>query len=184
MRFKALTLSDAVIFSVSGLSAFFDLKIRRIPNWLIAIGLICGVVLNALHGSHYFTQSILGFLIGVAVLFIPFAFGWIGAGDVKYFGVVGALLGASWLPRVFFYSALIAGIIALGYLAVGLVNISRFKKFWLDFKTAVLSMGQVLPDPVGVMPHERGGSVPWGVAFAAGTIIAYYLDPKGQWAAF
>lgn len=169
---------------MSGLSAFFDLKIRRIPNWLIAVGFFCGVILNAFQGSQYLVQSILGFLVGVAVLILPFAFGWIGAGDVKYFGVVGALLGLSWLPRVFFYSALVAGLIAFGYLATGLVRLSRFKKFWLEVKTALLSMGQVLPDPVYSKTREHGGSVPWGVAFAAGTIIAYYFDPNGRWAAF
>jgi prepilin peptidase CpaA len=178
-----LTLSDVVIFSVSGLSAFFDLRIRRIPNWLIVIGLICGVMLNAFQGTSHLVQSIAGFAVGIAVLILPFAFGWMGAGDVKYFGVVGALLGASWLPRVFFYSALVAGLIAVSYLCLGLVRFSRFKQSWLDIKVAILSMGQIMPKPV---PRTRGhsDSVPWGVAFAAGTIIAYYVDPNGQWAGF
>jgi len=26
--------------------------------------------------------------------------------------------------------------------------------------------------------------VPWGVAFAAGTIFAYYVDHNGRWAGF
>jgi prepilin peptidase CpaA len=184
LRFKILNLTDAAIFCVSCLSAFFDLKIRRIPNWLIGLGLICGVVLNAFQGSHYLIQSLLGFVVGVAALLLPFALGWIGAGDVKYFGVVGALLGVSWLPRVFFYSAVIAGLIALGYVAMGLASISRFKNFWLDIKAVVLSMGNILPDPVGVKASVPGNSVPWGVAFAAGTFIAYYLDPSGRWAGF
>jgi prepilin peptidase CpaA len=178
-----LTLSDTVIFSVSGLSAFFDLRIRKIPNWLIIIGLFCGVMLNALQGTSHLVQSIAGFGVGIAVLILPFAFGWMGAGDVKYFGVVGALLGASWLPRVFFYSALVAGLIAISYLCLGLVRLSRFKQSWLDIKVAILSMGQVLPKPVK-QTREHSDSVPWGVAFAAGTIIAYYVDPNGQWAGF
>ena len=118
------------------------------------------------------------------MLVLPFALGWIGAGDVKFFGVVGAVLGVSWLPRVFFYSALIAGVIAFGYLAVGLASFSRLRAFWFDLKTAALSLGHVLPDPVYVRSHEGGGSVPWGVAFAVGTIIAYYVDPSGQFAGF
>ena len=179
-----MALSDTVIILVSGLSAFFDLWIRKIPNWLIVSGLACGVILNAVQGSGSLMQSILGFLVGIAVLLFPFAFGWVGAGDVKYFGVVGALLGVSWLPRVFFYSALVAGTIALGYVACGLASLSRFKAFWLDIKTAVLSFGHLLPDPVHVRSEESGGSVPWGVAFAAGTIIAYFVDPNGRWAGF
>ena len=175
---------DALILLVSGLSAFFDLKTRRIPNWLIATGLFCGVTLNAIQGASFLLGSMAGFLVGIAVLLLPFALGWIGAGDVKFFGVVGSLLGISWLPRVFFYSALVAGVIAVGYLATGLASFTRFKAFWWDIKNAILSLGQVLPDPVSVRSREGGGSVPWGVAFAAGTIIAYYMDPSGQWAGF
>jgi prepilin peptidase CpaA len=177
-----LTLSDTIILSVSALSAFFDFRIRRIPNWLIASGLVCGVLLNAMQGASHLVQSLLGFLIGIMVLVFPFALGWIGAGDVKFFGVVGAILGVSWLPRVFFYSALVAGVIAILYLASGLASFSRMRSFWLDIRTAVLSMGTVLPDPVYV--QTRGASVPWGVAFAGGTIIAYYFDPNGLWAGF
>ena len=177
-----MTISDALIFSVSGLAAFFDLWIRKIPNWLTVVGLLCGLVLNGFHGSSYLVASILGFVVGVVVLLFPFALGWLGAGDVKYFGVVGALLGVSWLPRVFFYSALVAGFIAAVYVVAGLTRSSRFKELWLDLKTMVLSGGQVLPNPISARTAERGNSVPWGFAFAAGTILAYYFDSTGKWA--
>lgn len=184
MAFYTLPAVDTAILLISGLSAFFDFSIRKIPNWLIVLGLLCGVILNAIHGSDRLVSSLLGFLVGIAVLIIPFAFGFIGAGDVKFFGVIGALLGVSWLPRVFFYSALIAGVIAIGYLAIGLASFSRFRTLWPDIKIAVLSFGNVLPDPVYVQNAKKGASVPWGVAFAAGTIIAYYVDPSGQWSGF
>jgi prepilin peptidase CpaA len=176
--------SDIVILLVSGLSAFFDLTIRRIPNWLIASGLLCGVVLNAIQGFNFLLTGIIGFLVGIAVLLLPFALGWIGAGDVKLFGVIGSLLGVSLLPRVFFYSALVAGVIAAGYLAAGLASFSRFRMFWTDIKNAVLSYGLIMPDPVCVQNSNSRASVPWGVAFAAGAIIAYYVDPTGHWAGF
>ena len=179
-----MNFQDLVIVIVSALSAFFDLRVRKIPNWLIAAGLLLGMILNALHGMHDFVQSLIGLFAGIAVLIVPFALGWVGAGDVKFFGVVGALLGASWLPRVFFYSALAAGLIAFAYLAVGMARLSRVKEIWLDIKTFILSLGRVLPEPVHVRTMQSGGSVPWGVAFAAGTIIAYYFDPAGRWAGF
>lgn len=174
---------DFAILSVSGLSAFFDCKFRRIPNWLILFGAACGVTLNALQSAGLLVQSLLGFIVGVAVLLVPFAMGWIGAGDVKFFGVAGSLLGVSWLPRVFFYSAIAAGVIAVVYLAVGGGRFTLFKQTVADLKIAVLSMGQVLPEPVQKRSKEQG-SVPWGVAFAVGMIIAYYIDPSGQFAGF
>jgi len=172
------------VFLVSGLSAFFDYRIRKIPNWLISIGLLSGVLLNAINGGSHFFQSILGLVIGIIVLLVPFACGWIGAGDVKFFGVIGALLGVKWLPRVFFYSALVAGLIAFGYVIVGSARFSRLREMWLDLRLAVVSLGQVLPDAVHKRTLNCGDSVPWGVAFAAGTIIAYYFDPTGDWAGF
>ena len=179
-----LTISDAVIFSVSGLAVFFDLSIRKIPNWVILIGLLFGLTLNGFQGSSYLIASILGFVTAIVVLILPFALGWLGAGDVKYFGVVGALLGVSWLPRVFFYSALVAGSIAAGYMLTGFARTLRFKALWLDLKTMIVTGGQFLPNPVFARTSEHGVSVPWGVAFAAGTILAYYFDSTGKWASF
>ena len=179
-----MTLLDAFVISISSLSAFFDLKIRKIPNWLVLIGASSGIALSGFQGLNPLFQSVAGLVAGIAVLFIPFALGWIGAGDVKFFGVVGALLGISWLPRVFFYSALTAGLIAVVYLFAGVARIGRVSDLWTDLKLAVLTLGQVVPDPVHIRSAERGQSVPWGVAFAFGTIIAYYFDNTGQWAGF
>jgi prepilin peptidase CpaA len=179
-----LALIDVVVLFVSGSSAFLDYRIRKIPNWLILIGLFSGVLLNAVSGRNHLLQSILGIVVGVSVLLVPFACGWIGAGDVKFFGVVGGLLGVNWLPRVFFYSALVAGVIACGYVIIGSVRFSRFREMWLDLRLAVVSLGNVLPKPVQQRTVNRGESVPWGVAFAAGTIIAYYFDRSGEWAGF
>src|SRR5262249_42891898 len=119
----------------------------------------------------------------IAALLLPFALGWIGAGDVKFFGVIGALLGISLLPRVFFYSALVAGLIAAFYLVVGSAQVG-IRRFCTEFKLALLSYGRIMPEPIHVRNKSAGGSVPWGVAFAVGTIIAYYGDPSGQLAGF
>lgn len=179
-----MTLIDIFVVFISSLSAFFDLKVRKIPNWLVLVGAISGLVINGYHGLNPFSQSIIGLVGGILVLLLPFALGWIGAGDVKFFGVVGALLGVSWLPRVFFYSALSAGLIAIAYVFFGTTRLGSIKNLWTDLKIAVLSLGRVIPDPVQIRSKERGGSIPWGVAFAIGTIIAYYFDHTGQWAGF
>ena len=175
---------DFTFVLVSCLSAFFDLVARRIPNWLIAIGATTGLAINAFQGGHYFLQSLLGFVVGIAVLVLPFAMGWIGAGDVKFFGVMGAQLGIVFLPRIFLYSAIVAGVIALGSLLSGKVRFFSFKHMWLDVKIAIVSMGKIVPQPVRERVATPDESVPWGVAFAAGSLIAYYFDADGQWAGF
>jgi prepilin peptidase CpaA len=179
-----LTIFDLALVSISSLSAFFDMTVRRIPNWLIAIGVASGLSISAFQGGHDFVQSVLGLVIGIAVLILPFAMGWIGAGDVKFFGVTGALLGVLLLPRIFFYSAVVAGLIAVASLLFGKIRFFSFKQIWLDVKIALISVGNVLPAPVRNRVLQRDESIPWGVAFAAGALIAYYVDPEGRWAGF
>ncbi len=179
-----MLVSDLVIAAVIGLSGFFDLTVRRIPNWLIAFGLFAGLGINLYQGFDPLWRSILGILCGVAVLFPAFALGWMGAGDVKCFGVMGALLGVGWLPRIFFYSALSAGAIALAYTILGPFSLAGARALWTDAKLAFLSMGRVLPDPIGARVSNGSRSVPWGVTFAIGTVLAYYVDPSGRWAGF
>ena len=173
---------NVTLLAVIGVVAFFDVKERRIPNWIILFGLIAGLVLGAFQGSTQFILSLTGFFAGILALMIPFAFGWIGAGDVKFFAAVGALLGYKTLPRVFFYSCIVAGIIALIAMALGQARQISFKNFWTDCKFMLLSLRISL---LNTKTLDLGRySVPWGVAIGAGTIMAYYFDPSGMWAGF
>jgi prepilin peptidase CpaA len=173
---------DLTLLAVIVGAAFFDVKERRIPNWIILFALIVGLLLGAFQSSTQFIFSVTGFVAGILALMIPFAFGWMGAGDVKFFAAVGALLGYKTLPRVFFYSCIVAGIIALIAMALGQARQISFKHFWTDCKFMLLSLR------IGVLNSKTLDlgrySVPWGVAIGAGTIMAYYLDPSGTWAGF
>lgn len=179
-----MTFFDFILITVAGLAAFFDLSVRRIPNWLILFGLGAGLIFNLYGGTSQFIYSILGFFIGVGMFIVPFSLGWMGAGDVKYSGVVGAMLGMQWIPRVVFYSAVVAGIIAIGSVLVGRCRLGSFKTAWYESKIALLSFGQILPEAVNVRVSKGANSLPWGVALGAGTILAYFIDREGYWAGF
>jgi prepilin peptidase CpaA len=173
---------DCTLLTIILVAAFFDIKERRIPNWIILFGLIAGVVLGAFQSSTQLISNVTGFFAGIMALMIPFAFGWMGAGDVKLFAAVGALLGYKTLPRVFFYSCMVAGAIALTTLAFGRARQMSFKHLWTDCKFIILTFGTRLPQSKPL--DSDAYSVPWGVAIGAGTIMAYYLDPSGTWAGF
>jgi prepilin peptidase CpaA len=174
--------SNLTLLGIIIVASVFDIKERRIPNWVIVFGLIAGLVLGSLQGSTQLILSIGGFCAGIAALLLPFAFGWMGAGDVKLFAVVGALLGYTKLPRIFFFSCLVAGILALSALALGYARQKSIKQFWSDCKFMILTFGTRLPQRLPLDTDTY--SVPWGVAIGAGTIMAYYLDPSGTWAGF
>lgn len=176
---------DLLLVAVVGLASFFDITVRKIPNWLILSSLLFGVALKGYQGLVPFWESIAGLVLGIALFFVPFALGWMGAGDVKLVGVVGCLFGYRGLPRAVFYSILVAGILALGYLMfnrVGSTLAEGFKSAWGDFKLAILSRGLVLPEPVSKQALAGRPTVPWGVAISAGALIARFADPNGRWA--
>src|SRR2546427_9013944 len=106
-----LFLTESLLFNFflllfAGSSMSFDLAQKRIPNWLNLVGMLGGILLNAWKGTSQLSDSFFGVGVGVAILLVPFAFGWVGAGDVKLFGAVGAIFGLSWIPRLFLYASI------------------------------------------------------------------------------
>jgi len=176
---------DFILNSVIALAIFFDLRERRIPNWLILLGFGGGVSLNVFfYGVNGALQSVLGFFLAIALFILPFALGWMGAGDVKLFAAIGAVLGLRFLPRVVFYAVLAAGAMAIFSLALGWSKLGSFRNLWSDCKLFFLTLGGSLPASTRERAAKGAHAVPWGVAIGAGTIMAYYIDSTGKWAGF
>jgi prepilin peptidase CpaA len=175
---------DTFLVLFIGLAAIFDLKERRIPNWLVLIATLGGLLLHSISGTSELLDSLSGFGVGIALLFIPFALGLLGAGDVKLVGAVGAVLGVAWVPRVLFYSALAGGLLALLSLVTQRIQWSVLKETWIDVKLLVTSRGAIVPASVGERDIKGVHTIPYGVAIGLGTLIAFYGDPQGYWVGF
>lgn len=113
-------------------AAVFDIRSRRIPNWLTLTGIILGFALNALLTYPYPLDGLkhagLGMLFAFAVYFVLYLIHAMGAGDVKLMAALGAILAnpSNWF-RLFIVVALIGGIFALALLlAKGRIR----KTFW------------------------------------------------------
>ena len=95
--------------------AISDLMARRVSNRALLAVLVCVAAMQLLQiGSPPSLPScLLGGVIGLAAL-LPFhAIGWMGAGDVKLFSVIGFLLGSSALLPIWIIASLAAGAHAL-----------------------------------------------------------------------
>ena len=93
-----LVLKMALIAVVAS-AAFYDVRTRKIPNWLNLSGLILGLGLNTLllH-AHGIVVASLG--LGLALLiYVPlYLVRGMGAGDVKLMAAVGSIAGPqNWL---------------------------------------------------------------------------------------
>jgi prepilin peptidase CpaA len=105
-----LTIALVVLTLLAGV---YDLRLRRIPNWLTVSGVAAGFVLQAsVAGWGGLRAAALG--TGVALLIhLPlFALRVTGGGDVKLMAGVGAISGSSLFLVIFVVSALLGGLYA------------------------------------------------------------------------
>lgn len=97
------------------IATYCDLRSRRIPNFLIVIGLAGALVmwLPELGGGSF---AIMGLLGGLACALPLYFIHGIYAGDVKVLAVVGAFLGWPAVGKVMLASLWLAGIFGVGVL--------------------------------------------------------------------
>lgn len=95
-------------------AAVIDLRERRIPNWLNALVAVAGVLTTSIYASPVvWWASLLGLLLGFAILLVPFALGFVGGGDVKVLAAVGAWLGPLGVIVAFLAAQVVSLVVAL-----------------------------------------------------------------------
>ncbi|MPM26044.1 hypothetical protein SDC9_72545 [bioreactor metagenome] len=184
------TASNILLLMLVSLSAAFDAKERRIPNKITFMGIIVGLLFNLITGGWTgLINSFLGLLAGIAIFFIPFAVGGMGAGDVKLMGAIGALMGWRFSMETAIYSALVGGVMVFVYLVYT-------RKMRDILSGMLLALVQVLNHII----QKRGYSeklmraeqkfykngheykkiyIPYGVAIAGGTVLVLLAYSQG-----
>ena len=159
---------------VAVIACAFDLRTRRIPNWLTfgsaAVALGFRFVAGGWSGVEH---GILGWATGVAVLLVPFVLRGMGAGDVKLVGALGAWLG----PGDTFWLAMYTGIsgagMALivgawhGYLRRAASNIWLLLTHW--------RVNGLKPFPELTLANSRGPRLAYAAPILVGTIAMLWL---------
>jgi prepilin peptidase CpaA len=113
------TAQQALLVALVTVAALFDLRTRRIPNWLCAAGLLCGFACQiALFQWAGAREALLG--AGLALLiYVPlFALRAVGGGDVKLMAAAGSMAGPRAWIAIFLVTAIAGGVIALVLIAV------------------------------------------------------------------
>jgi len=104
----------ATVAAGTGSGAAIDLCTRRVPNPLTVVLAASGVVLAAFGASGLTVgASLAGFALGLTLMLPGHLLGGTGAGDVKLFAAVGALIGPAHIVAAFFYTAVAGGVMAL-----------------------------------------------------------------------
>jgi len=153
-------------------AAWSDLRTRRIPNWITVPGAALGFALQAWYGGlHGALASLAGAGLGLGIFIALYMAGGMGAGDVKLFSAVGALVGPQALILVFVFTGLLGGIAAAALAAVR----GRLRETLERAGVLLLDLGRLRWQEV------RGGSrgaapdslrLPYGAVIAGGTLVS------------
>src|SRR3954452_3354792 len=112
------TALKVLLIAIVLVAAIYDLRFRRIPNWLNLSGVILGLAVNTfLFGRHGLILALLG-IASSLVIYVPlYLIRGMGAGDVKLMAAVGAVAGPwNWFG-IFLATALLGGIVSLLFVA-------------------------------------------------------------------
>jgi len=106
--------TSAAVIASSVAAAAIDLRTRRVPNALTAATATAGLAIAVTGvGSTGVIASIVGGLVGFALLLPGHIWGGTGGGDVKLLAALGTLLGPNKIIVAFLATAISGGLIAL-----------------------------------------------------------------------
>lgn len=169
-----LTANEIVLLWLVLQAAATDLAIRKIPNALVAAGLLLALLLHARTGPPY--AWLHGWLAGAAtgfLLFLPlYLLRGMAAGDVKLMAMAGALAGPELALRIALASFVAGGVLGLLLMLAS----GRWRQGWRNLRAMLLPLllrlGGMPLAPLPLAPGASVGGMPYGVAVAAGTLAA------------
>ena len=182
----------ALLLAALAIALVTDLRQRKVPNALVAAGMVAGCFFHALAapgggvlaqpgGALGLGAALGGIAVGFALLLPLYALRAMGAGDVKLLMMVGAFLGPLHTCGAAVLSFVAGGVLALG-MALWQRSLPRLfanLRFLLTHSAVKAASGQGAHfEPL----QHTAGRLPYAVAIAAGTVLQLILVRNGGWA--
>jgi prepilin peptidase CpaA len=161
-------------------AAVYDVRYRRIPNWISVSGAAIGLALNTFlySGVPGLVFSLKGLALGFGVYFLLYAIRAMGAGDVKLMGAVGALVGWEDWFGIFLVTAILGGVLAL----IVVVARGRVKKTFWNVGYIFGEMRHGRPAYINReeldVKNPKSVGLPHGAVIAVGTIFFLALGAR------
>jgi prepilin peptidase CpaA len=167
----------AVLLVVAAVIDGYKLKV---PNWLTYPMIISGWVYSmaafAMNGEPWYEGlgwSLLGTVVGLALLMPAYAIGGMGAGDVKLLAGVGAWMYSTHTFFAFCVSTVVGAVLAVGMVLCRKAWKKHSDQFWMILNEILVIRN---PETLSAIAAERKSSMlllPYGIPIAIGT-IAYF----------
>ena len=169
-----MELGRILVLGVVGTAAAIDVRTHRIPNMLTFGAAVAALVYHGwTSGFGGLGMSAAGWAVGIGLFLPMFLLRGMGAGDVKLLGAAGAWLGPMGALYAGLYSVLAGGVLALvvgmrhGYIGKAFSNLWKLMGFW--------RAAGIQPLPGLTIEDSAGPRLAYGVAIAAGTLVAVWL---------
>lgn len=161
--------SASLLVPLAAVIAYYDVRYRRIPNPFVLAALISGLTMNLiLNGLPGLFSSLAGCGLAFILMFALHVFGAMGAGDVKLFAAIGAIVGAKLVIPTFLVVVLTGGLLAVvSIVRSGMVATTMHRV--LQIFIGMLPGWQM---PKFAVPEDRRFTIPYGVAITLGSIIS------------
>jgi prepilin peptidase CpaA len=151
----------------------------KVPNWITFPMIISGWIYSAAFspyaGWEGLAYSLIGTVVGLALLLPLYAIGGMGAGDVKLLAGVGAWVWSITTVYAFAVSAIIGGGIAVLMVLSRRTWYKHQTQFWM-ICTEILTVKD--PEKLAAIAAERKPTMmllPYGIPIAIGTIAYFYV---------
>ena len=163
----------ASLFALIG--AGFDIKSRRIPNFVTGPAILAGLLLHlSLDGWRGMLSAFAAGLICGIIFLVFYIAGGMGAGDVKLITAAGCLVGLSNSPYLLILTSLAGGVMGIAFALMR----GQLKSILFNVRTIAAHHTHqgLVPHPEHNVRNNKTLRLPYGVAIAAGSCITLYLQ--------
>lgn len=158
------------------IAATYDIRYRRIPNWLVLAGIIAGLSWNvSASGLPGLGRAAAGLGLGFILYFPLYLLRARGAGDVKLLAAAGAIAGPGNCFWIFLLTAILGGVIAMLLLMIrGRVRKTLFNVAWIMRDILHLQAPYRSSEELDVTT-AKGLRLPHGAMIAVGAIAFIFM---------
>ncbi len=154
------------------LGVFFDVRFRRLPNFLTFGTLLAALLFQAAAPASWGALGAGAAFAGVVaalLLVVPYAVGLLGAGDVKASMALGALIGAPSLLATLAWAALLGGVLGMGILLARSGFGPMLRRWHLSW---LITQGTGRATYLAPEPHEAAAQgLPYAVTLGFGFVL-------------
>jgi prepilin peptidase CpaA len=165
-------LNMVLLIPLTLIISYYDVKHRRIPNVFVVFALVSGISINVIaNGWRGLRASLIGCLLSFGLMLLLHIFGALGAGDVKLFSAIGAVIGANLVLPTFVVVVMTGGALAImSTIRLGSIR-ETFERVGYIFYSLLVSWRV----PKYVLPAEKMRTIPYGVAITIGSLVSLII---------